>query len=428
MANPVSYVQTNYNKTFITDTTSIKGFLKRNSDTQLYSSSTDTFRISLNPNVKGFFTTYNNDESVASIFDATTITIIPPIESHIIIANSVKESIGELIITCTNENSASAPQTIYICFLIIPSSLLIQNDLYNLLTATASNVPKYMNVSTFLPTSDNGFFQDSTNGQVFLSPIPIIIGPSTYFNIGSFRKTNDMSILSTASFTSSNPVLVPPSYNYTTVTPTPNSRSSSKDDPNSVLNGNNTFICDTATDGDANSIYQTTTTYINQQSTNETLRALIFFIFFIITAIMCYAIVPILYQKSIFYFLNNTDMKNSSDSVIKTKQLSFVRGVDVIFSIIFIVLILILFPLGIFGDQLKNHEGMDLVKITIAGFSLLLVFIFSYIAIQLKKFDKNWPYGDMDFTDKTQLDLIPGIGKCMAEVFDRIQRKIANSN
>ena len=68
------------------------------------------------------------------------------------------------------------------------------------------------------------------------------------------------------------------------------------------------------------------------------------------------------------------------------------------------------------------------MKITIAGFSLLLIYIFSYIAIQLNKFNINWPEKDMDFTDGEDLKLIEGTGVCISEVFNRIQRKIEKSD
>jgi len=412
-----SFVKTNYNKTFVIDVNTIAGKLtKANTSIFKAGSGSGPFSINLKTKTTGFFTTYNRDGSISNTFDATKITMCKSLPNH----TSIVTSDGELIITCVNTDATQSPQTIYICYSMISSNVLMNNDLTNLLSA--SPVPSYMNVSTFLPTSDNGFYSDATN-QVFLSTIPIVIGNGS-INSFSFNPITDNSILNTTKVLNS--ILYPPPS--TGSTPVTSGASVGNNNSNSVLIDTNTFICDTSDikDPSANSIYQTTTAYINQKSTNETLRALIFFVFFIITAVSCYAIVPIFYQKMIAYLLKGTDAPGETN--IKKKRLDFVRGFDTVFSAIFIVLILILLPLGLFGESLPNHQGMDLMKITIAGFSLLLIYIFSYIAIQLNKFNINWPEKDMDFTDDEDLKLIEGTGVCISEVFNRIQRKIEKSD
>jgi hypothetical protein len=404
-----SFVRTNYNKTFVIDATSIKGKLTK-TNTPIFRAGSDPFSINLKTKTTGFFTTYNRDGSVANTFDAQTITLSRSVSNH---SSKVPGSVGEFIITCVNADDAT--KLIYICYCMISSTISMNNDLTNLLSA--SPIPSYMNVSTLLPTSDNGFYSDATN-QVFLSTIPIVVGNGS-IDSSSFKPTNE-TILKTTNV--GDLILYPP-----TSAGTSTGTGASSTSKTSVLN-ENTFICDTSDikDPSANSIYQTTTAYINQKSTNDTLRALIFFVFFIITAVSCYAIVPIFYQKTIAYLLKGTDAPGETN--IKKKRLNFVRGFDTVFSAIFIVLILILLPLGLFGETLPNHEGMDLMKITIAGFSLLLIYIFSYIAIQLNKFNINWPEKDMDFTDDEDLKLIEGTGVCISEVFNRIQRKIEKSD
>lgn len=405
-----SFVRTNYNKTFVIDANSIKGKLTKTNTPIFRPTGSDPFSINLTKTT-GFFTTYNRDGSVANTFDAQTISMSRTVSNH---SSKVPESVGEFIITCVNADDST--KLIYICFLMVSTNVVMNNDLTNLLSATP--IPSYMNVSTFLPTSDNGFYSDATN-QVFLSTIPIVVG-NGYIDSSSFRPTNE-TILKTNNVGDS--ILYPP-----TSAGTSTGASSSGTSKTSVLDGTNTFICDTSDikDPSANSIYQTTTAYINQKSTNDTLRALIFFVFFIITAVSCYAIVPIFYQKTIAYFLKGTDAPGETN--IKKKRLNLVRGFDTVFSAIFIILILILLPLGLFGESIPNRGNMDLMKITIAGFSLMLIYIFSYIAIQLNKFNINWPEKDMDFTDDEDLKLIEGTGVCISEVFNRIQRKIEKSD
>jgi hypothetical protein len=412
-----SFVRTNYNKTFVIDATTIKGTLTK-ANTPIFRAGSDPFSINLKTKTTGFFTTYNRDGSVANTFDAQTITMSRSVSNH---SSKVPGSVGEFIITCVNADDST--KLIYICYCMISTNVTMNNDLTNLLSA--SPIPSYMNISTFLPTSDNGFYSDATN-QVFLSTIPIVVGNGS-IDSSSFKPTNE-TILKTTNVGDS--ILYPPTSAGTSTGAgtSASSSSSSGTSATSVLDGTNTFICDTSDikDPSANSIYQTTTAYINQKSTNDTLRALIFFVFFIITAVSCYAIVPIFYQKTIAYLLKGTDAPGETN--IKKKRLDFVRGFDTVFSAIFIVLILILLPLGLFGESIPNRGNMDLMKITIAGFSLMLIYIFSYIAIQLNKFNINWPEKDMDFTDDEDLKLIEGTGVCISEVFNRIQRKIEKSD
>jgi hypothetical protein len=70
---------------------------------------------------------------------------------------------------------------------------------------------------------------------------------------------------------------------------------------------------------------------------------------------------------------------------------------------------------------------MDYTSITITGFSLLLITIFSYITIQVKKMEKNWPMDGIDklYTDHDMQKITPLAS--IPVVFDRIGVTLSRS-
>jgi|LauGreSBDMM110SN_4_FD.fasta_scaffold45514_2 hypothetical protein len=296
--------------------------------------------------------------NVKSNFNSTQLRIYGVLFPKLV--ESIKHT-GTLVIK--NVGTTNSPPNVYMCFLLNTFKISVPSDIDKLISSDGNTNPSFYLNNVVKPASGTNQYisyagKDKNSNDItviiYTSPIPVVTQP--------FSET-------TSDWIS---VTEPPNYSIV---------------DSAEAAGGEWMECDyAAIDSD-----EVVTTYnipiqsslIKDSNSLDSFRTLIMFMVFLILCVFSYLIIPSIYLAVMTKLIAAVGGNNISTGEKKT----WILYLDIALSTVFGLTGLILICIGAFGNSdpsLPDYIA-NTSDILLAGFSISIIFIISYIVVQSKK-------------------------------------------